>query len=71
VGEFWYDKTLFSQPTGAAKEGFGNSGRNEFRRPAVWNVNMGFYKSFRAGRLQPELRIDVTNIFNIVTGARR
>jgi len=29
-------------------------------------VNMGLYKTFRAGRLQPELRIDVANVFNTV-----
>jgi len=66
LNEMWYDKTLFSQPTGTTKEGFGNSGRNAFRRPAVTNVSMGFYKAFRVGRVQPELRVDVANIFNIV-----
>ena len=30
----YYDKSLFSQPTGIVKEGFGNSLRNQFRRLA-------------------------------------
>jgi len=66
LNEAWYDKTLFSQPTGTTKAGFGNSGRNGFRRPPVWNLSMGFYKVFVAGRFRPELRIDVANIFNHV-----
>jgi outer membrane receptor protein involved in Fe transport len=64
--EVWYDKTLFSQPTGTTKEGFGNSGRNAFRRPAVKNVSLAFHKTIHVGRVEPELRVEVANIFNIV-----
>ena len=33
--EPWYDKSLFSQPTGVGYEGFGDTGRTFFRRPNV------------------------------------
>jgi hypothetical protein len=66
LGEAWYDTTLFSPPAGTGKPGFGNSGRNRFRRPPVWNLSMGFFKSFGTGRLRPEIRIEVDNILNRV-----
>jgi len=66
LNEAWYDRSQFSQPTGTSRAGFGNSGRNGFRRPAVWNMSMGFFKTFQARRFRPELRIEVANIFNHV-----
>lgn len=60
----WYDKALFSQPTGANAAGFGNSRRNQFRTPAVWNVDMGLFRAFPMGRFRPEIRIEATNVFN-------
>lgn len=61
----WYDKSLFSQPTGTAKEGFGTSARNQFRRPRVWNLDLSLFKRFRIGeRVQPEFRLEAANIFN-------
>jgi len=62
--EPWYDRSVFSQPTGVNVEGFGNSRRNQFRTPAVWNVDMGLFRSFPVGRFRPELRIEATNVFN-------
>ena len=62
--EAYYDKAAFSQPTGADLGGFGNSERNQFRRPSVWNVNLGVFRAFPVGRFRPELRVDVTNLFN-------
>ena len=38
--ETYYDKSLFSQPTGTDYAGFGNTGRTFFRRPNVWNVDL-------------------------------
>ena len=45
-------------------EGFGNTKRNHFRRPAQWGVDVSLFKAFPIGRLRPELRVDVTNVFN-------
>ncbi len=61
----WYDKSLFSQPTGTGKEGFGTSARNQFRRPRVWNLDLSLFKQFRIKeRFQPEFRFEAVNIFN-------
>jgi hypothetical protein len=60
----WYDKSLFSQPTGLGREGFGTSRRNQFRTPGVWNVDMGLFRSFPVGRFRPEIRIEAQNVFN-------
>jgi hypothetical protein len=62
--EPWFDKSLFSQPTGADIAGFGNSRRNQFRTPGVWNVDMGLFRSFPVGRFRPEIRIEAQNVFN-------
>jgi outer membrane receptor protein involved in Fe transport len=62
--EPWYDKSLFSQPTGVDFGGFGNSRRNQFRTPGVWNLDLGLFRSFPLGRFRPELRIEATNVFN-------
>ena len=64
--ETYYDKSLFSQPTGLDVNGFGTSKRNQFRRPNVWNVDMSLFKSFQVGRVRPEIRIEVANVFNHV-----
>jgi hypothetical protein len=62
--EPYYSRDLFSQPTGLSAEGFGTSGRNRFRRPAVWNLDLSLFKAFAIGRLRPELRIEAFNLFN-------
>jgi hypothetical protein len=64
--EPYYDRALFSQPTGIGKEGFGNSGRTGFRRPPVWNVDLSLFKAFPIGRLRPEFRLEAANVFNHV-----
>jgi hypothetical protein len=75
--EPYYPVEIFSQPTGVGIEGFGNSGRNRFRRPPVWNVDLSLFKTFSVGRLRPEFRVEVANVFNHpnwgapVTGSRR
>ena len=56
--------SIFSQPTGVGVEGFGNSGRNLFRRPPVQNLDLSLFKSFPIGRVRPELRIEASNILN-------
>jgi hypothetical protein len=60
----WYDKSLFSQPTGLGHDGFGTSLRNQFRTPGVWNVDMGLFRSFPMGRFRPEIRLEAQNVFN-------
>jgi hypothetical protein len=60
----WYDKSLFSQPSGLGKEGFGTARRNQFRTPGVWNVDLGLFRSFPVGRYRPEIRIEAQNVFN-------
>ncbi len=60
----WYDRSLFSQPTGTGVDGFGTSRRNQFRTPSVWNMDLGIFRAFPVGRLRPELRVQITNLFN-------
>jgi hypothetical protein len=60
----YYDKSLFSQPSGLDVAGFGNTKRNFFRQPAQWNVDFSLFKAFPIGRFRPEFRLSVANIFN-------
>lgn len=62
--ESYYDLSVFSQPTGVGKEGFGTSMRNQFRRPPIWNLDLSLFKAFQFGRFRPELRIEAANVFN-------
>ncbi len=62
----YFDKSLFSQPSGLDVAGFGTTDRNFFRRPAQWNVDFSIFKAFPVGRFRPELRIDIANLFNTV-----
>jgi hypothetical protein len=59
-----YPLNAFSQPAGVGVEGFGNSGRNRFRRPPVWNLDLSLFKAFQIGRVRPEFRIEAVNVFN-------
>jgi len=62
--EPYYPVSIFSQPSGIDVAGFGNSGRNAFRRPPVQNLDLSLFKSFPIGRVRPELRIEASNILN-------
>ena len=66
----YYALDLFSQPTGANVAGFGNSGRNRFRRPGIWNVDMSLFKAFQIGRWRPEFRLEAANVFNHTSWGR-
>jgi hypothetical protein len=68
--EPWYDPSQFSQPTGTGVDGFGTSKRNQFRSPSVWNMDLGIFRAFPVGRLRPELRVQITNLFNHTNWAR-
>jgi hypothetical protein len=61
----YYPIEIFSQPVGVSAAGFGNSGRNRFRRPGVWNVDLSLFRTFpRVGRVRPEIRVEAANVFN-------
>jgi hypothetical protein len=62
--EPYYPVANFSQPSGVALEGFGNTGRSSFRRPPVWNVDFSLFKAFQVGRVRPEFRIESQNVLN-------
>ena len=62
--EPYYPVSIFSQPSGVDVAGFGNSGRNAFRRPPVRNLDLSLFKSFPIGRVRPELRIEASNVLN-------
>jgi hypothetical protein len=62
----YYNTTDFAQPSGLDISGFGNTKRNQFRRPNVWNVDLSLFKSFQFGRVRPEFRMEVANVFNHV-----
>jgi hypothetical protein len=62
--EPYYPLEIFSQPTGVNVAGFGNSGRNGFRRPPVWNLDLSLFKAFQVGRVRPEFRLEAANVFN-------
>jgi hypothetical protein len=69
-GQAWYPIANFSQPTGANVAGFGNTARNFFRRPGVWNVDLSLFKTFQVGRWRPEFRLEMANAFNHTTWGR-
>ena len=70
TGEPSYPLANFSQPTGADIAGFGNTGRNFFRRPGIWNVDLSVFKGFQVGRWRPEFRLEMANVFNHTTWGR-
>jgi len=65
--EPYYPVEIFAQPVGVNKAGFGNSARNQFRRPPLWNMDMSLFKTYQFGRFRPELRIESQNVFNHTT----
>ena len=69
-GQPYYPLANFSQPTGADVAGFGSTGRNFFRRPGVWNVDLSVFKGFQIGRWRPEFRLEMANVFNHTTWGR-
>jgi hypothetical protein len=63
--ETYYDKSLFSQPTGLDKNGFGTARRNQFRMPRQFNLDLSLFKIFKVTeRIRPEFRIEAANFLN-------
>lgn len=58
--ERWYDPSLFSQPGNA----WGNSGRNQFRGPSNWNVDLSVFRTIPVRRYRLEFRAESQNVFN-------
>jgi len=57
----WIDTSIFSNPTGLQ---WGNSGRNAFRLPAVWNLDFSVFRNIPIGRYRVEFRAQASNVFN-------
>ena len=58
--EVYYDPTSFAQP--GAK--WGNTGRNQFRAPPVWNLDFSLFRLFPIGRYHAEFRAEASNVLN-------
>jgi hypothetical protein len=58
--EAWYDPAAFSQPGNA----WGNTGRNQFRAPSNWNVDMSLFRTIPFGHYRLEIRAESQNVFN-------
>jgi hypothetical protein len=56
----WYDPNLFSQPGNA----WGNSGRNAFRGPGNWNLDLSLFRVIPIGQRRLELRVESQNALN-------
>jgi len=58
----WFDTTQFSQPQGVT---IGNVGRNQFRGPGAWTLDMSVFRTFPVGgQRRLEFRAEAGNIFN-------
>ena len=59
----YFDTSVFSQPQGAT---FGNSGRNQFRGPGAWNVDLSLFRAFpfMGGGKRVEFRAEFFNLLN-------
>jgi hypothetical protein len=59
---FYFDPTPFSQPQGTS---LGNTGRNQFRAPGYWNVDMSIFRAVPFGTRRFEFRAEFFNLFNL------
>ena len=58
--EVYFDPASFAEP--GAK--WGNTERNQFRGPGVWNLDFSIFRTFPFGRYRAEFRLESTNILN-------
>ena len=58
----WFDTRVLRQPTGVR---FGNTGRNQFRGPGGWTLDLSVFRSFLwAAPAGSSARVQGDNIFN-------
>jgi hypothetical protein len=58
----WFDTTAFGQPTGIR---FGDTGRNQFRGPGAWSLDLSLFRIFPlGGQRRVEFRFQGNNILN-------
>jgi outer membrane receptor protein involved in Fe transport len=60
--EQWYDPSGFSQPGNA----WGNTGRNQFRGPGYYGLDMSLFRNVPVGKYRFEFRAEAFNILNHV-----
>jgi outer membrane receptor protein involved in Fe transport len=58
--EVFYDPASFAQPGNK----WGNTGRNQFRGPSIWSLDMGLFRGVPIGRYRVEFRATATNVLN-------
>ena len=59
---FFFDPAAFAQPQGVK---FGNTGRNQFRGPGQWNMNLSLFRGVRmGGSRRLEFRAEFFNLTN-------
>ncbi len=59
---FFFDPAPFSQPQGTS---FGNTGRNQFRGPGTWNLDLSVFRGFPFGNnRRVEFRAEFFNLMN-------
>jgi outer membrane receptor protein involved in Fe transport len=56
----YYDPASFAQPGNK----WGNTGRNQFRGPSQYNLDMGLFRGFPIGRYRVEFRATASNVLN-------
>jgi hypothetical protein len=56
----YYSPASFAQPGNK----WGNTGRNQFRGPSVYNLDMGLFRGFPVGRYRVEFRATASNVLN-------
>jgi hypothetical protein len=58
----YYDISAWAQPQGVR---FGNTGRNQFRGPGSWNMDLSVFRAFPIGASRRlEFRLETANLFN-------
>ncbi len=62
VNGYWFDPAAFSQPQGVR---FGNTGRNQFRGPGAWNLDLSVFRAIPMGSARRlEVRVEASNVTN-------
>ncbi|MEO8076661.1 MAG: hypothetical protein ABI818_10055, partial [Acidobacteriota bacterium] len=58
--DVYYSPASFAQPGNK----WGNTGRNQFRGPGIWNLDMGLFRGFPIGHYRVEFRATASNVLN-------